>query len=82
MAGQITQTSIRIRGLLTQVHPALERVLVPHLDHPAVLDLPERFPSPAHLAAVTENSYSSTKQLTVELNGTTHTAYDDPRFST
>lgn len=52
LAGQITQTSNRIRGLLTQIHPALERVLGPHLDHPAVLDLLERYPSPAQLAAV------------------------------
>ena len=34
VAGQITQTSNRIRVLLTQIHPALERVLGPHLDHP------------------------------------------------
>jgi transposase len=54
LAGQITQTSNRIRGLLTQIHPALERVLGPHLDHPAVLDLLERYPSPAQLAAVSE----------------------------
>lgn len=36
------QTSNRIRGLLTQIHPALERVIGPHLDHPAILDLIER----------------------------------------
>lgn len=28
------------------------------------------------------HSYSSTNQLTVELNGKTHVAYDDPGFST
>jgi transposase len=54
LAGQITQTSNRIRGLLTQIHPALERVLGPRLDHPAVLDLLERYPSPAQLAAVSQ----------------------------
>ena len=37
--GQMTATSNRIRGLLTQIHPALERVVGPHLDHPAMLDL-------------------------------------------
>ena len=52
LAGQITQVSNRIRGLLTQIHPALERVLGPRLDHPAILDLLERYPSPAQLAAV------------------------------
>lgn len=39
LAKQATATSNRIRGLLTQIHPALERVLGPRLDHPAVLDL-------------------------------------------
>lgn len=39
VVGPITATSNRIRRLLTQIHPALERVLGPHLDHPAVLDL-------------------------------------------
>lgn len=51
LAAQVNQTSNRIRGLLTQIHPALERVLGPRLDHPAVLDLLERYPSPAALAA-------------------------------
>jgi hypothetical protein len=43
LAGQITQKSNRIRGWLTQIHPALERVIGPHLDHPAMLDLIERY---------------------------------------
>lgn len=33
LSGQITQTSNRIRGLLTQIHPALERVIGPRLWH-------------------------------------------------
>src|SRR6476661_4453975 len=45
LAGQITATSNRIRGLLTRIHPALERVLGPRLDHPAVLDLLESWPT-------------------------------------
>ncbi|AJY41330.1 transposase, Mutator family protein [Burkholderia humptydooensis] len=45
LAAQVTQTGNRIRGLLTQVHPAPERVLGPRLDHLAVLDLLERYPS-------------------------------------
>ena len=49
--GQATAVSNRIRGLLTQIHPALERVLGPHLDHPAVLDLLQRYPSPAAMKA-------------------------------
>ena len=51
LSAQVTQTSNRIRGLLTQIHPALERVLSPRLDHPAVLDLLVRYPSPAALAS-------------------------------
>lgn len=49
--GQMTATSNRIRGLLTQIHPALERVVGPHLDHPAMLDLLQRYPSPAAMKA-------------------------------
>jgi transposase len=59
LAAQITQTSNRIRGLLTQIHPALERVLGPRLDHPAVLDLLERYPSPAELAATSEKTLAN-----------------------
>lgn len=49
--GQMTATSNRIRGLLTQIHPALERVIGPHLDHPAMLDLLQHYPSPASMKA-------------------------------
>ncbi len=49
LAAQITQVSNRVRGLLTQIHPTLERVLGPRLDHPAVLDLLEHCPSPEKL---------------------------------
>ncbi|ABK07947.1 transposase IS116/IS110/IS902 family protein [Burkholderia cenocepacia HI2424] len=59
LAAQVTQTSNRIRGLLTQIHPALERVLGPRLDHPAVLDLLERYPSPAALASTSEKTLAN-----------------------
>ncbi|MHB1764083.1 MAG: IS110 family RNA-guided transposase [Gammaproteobacteria bacterium] len=62
LAEQITRTSNRIRGLLTQIHPALERVLGPRLDHPAVLTLLWNYPSPAALAAMSE------KRLTLRLS--------------
>ena len=39
LAAQITASSNRLRGLLTQIHPALERVLGPRITHPAVADL-------------------------------------------
>jgi transposase len=54
LAGQITQVSNRIRGLLTQIHPSLERVIGPRLDHPAILDLLRHYPSPAAMRAAGE----------------------------
>lgn len=49
LAKQATATSNRIRGLLTQVHPALERVIGKHLDHPAMPELLMKYPSPEKL---------------------------------
>nr|WP_240630398.1 IS110 family transposase [Specibacter cremeus] len=49
LAKQATATSNRIRGLLTQVHPALERVVGNHLDHPAMAELLIKYPTPAAL---------------------------------
>ncbi|MFH9821625.1 IS110-like element ISSam1 family transposase [Streptomyces sp. NPDC017230] len=49
LAGEANRTSNRIRGLLTQFHPSLERVLGPRLDHPAVTWLLERYGSPQAL---------------------------------
>lgn len=49
LAAEATHTSNRIRGLLTQFHPSLERALGPRLDHPAVTWLLERYGSPAAL---------------------------------
>ncbi|HET9137918.1 IS110 family transposase [Actinophytocola sp.] len=37
LAGEATRISNRIRGLLTGIHPALERVIGPKITHPAVL---------------------------------------------
>ncbi|WP_324651329.1 IS110 family transposase [Georgenia sp. H159] len=50
LAGEVTRVSNRIRGLLTQIHPALERVLGPKIQHPAVLELLVRFGGPQGLA--------------------------------
>lgn len=54
LGAQITQVGNRVRGLLTQIHPALERVVGPRLDHPAILDLLQRYPSTAKLRAAGE----------------------------
>lgn len=51
---QLTATSNRLRGLLTQIHPALERVLGPRLDHPAVLALFQKYSTPQALQALGE----------------------------
>jgi transposase len=39
LAKEATATSNRIRGLLTHIHPALERVIGKHLDHVAMAEL-------------------------------------------
>jgi hypothetical protein len=49
LATQINQASNRLRGLLTQIHPASERAIGPQLHHPAILDLLQRYPSPEAL---------------------------------
>lgn len=49
LARQITQTSNRIRGLFTQIHPPLERILGPWLEHDAVLEILATWPTPAQL---------------------------------
>ncbi len=49
LAGEATRISDRLRGLLTQIHPSLERVLGPRVHHPAVLKLLDQFGSPAQI---------------------------------
>jgi transposase len=47
LAGEVTRISNRIRGLLTQIHPPLERVLGPKVQHAAVLEVLSRCGGPA-----------------------------------
>jgi hypothetical protein len=49
LAGEATRISNRLRGLLTQIHPSLERVLGPRVQHRAVLKLLDQFGSPAQI---------------------------------
>ncbi|GCB52749.1 2-oxoglutarate oxidoreductase [Streptomyces sp. NL15-2K] len=49
VSGEAGAVSGRLRGLLTSIHPALERVLGPRLRHPAVLALLQTFGSPTRL---------------------------------
>ncbi len=46
LAGEATRISNRIRGLLTAIHPALERVIGPKISHPAVLEILSRCGGP------------------------------------
>ncbi len=46
LAGEATRASNRIHGLLTGIHPALERVLGPRVTHPAVLEILSRCGGP------------------------------------
>ena len=50
LAGEATRAANRLHGRLTQIHPSLEGILGPRLQHPAVLALLEWFGSPAQSA--------------------------------
>lgn len=49
LARQVNQVSNRIRGLYTQIHPALEEVLGPWLEHDSVLEVIATWSTPAAL---------------------------------
>lgn len=49
LLAQTTDTRNRLRGLLTQIHPGLERVVGPKLEHAGVLDALTRWPTPQAL---------------------------------
>lgn len=49
LAGEATRLSNRIRGLLTGIHPALERAIGPRITHPAVLEILSRHGGPTGL---------------------------------
>src|SRR5918999_5431337 len=70
LAGEATRVRNRIRGLLTQVHPALERVLGPKVDHPAVLELLSRYGGPAGLRAAGRAKLTGTVKTRAPRMGT------------
>ena len=49
LAAEVTRVTNRIHGLLTQIHPALERAIGGWMDHKAVLELLSRFGGPTGL---------------------------------
>ncbi|AXB45013.1 MULTISPECIES: IS110 family transposase [Pseudonocardiaceae] len=51
LAGEATRIGNRIRGLLTGVHPALERAIGPRISHPAVLEILSRCGGPTGIRA-------------------------------
>lgn len=51
LAHDRTRVANRLRDLLLQVSPALERVLGPRLDHPAARAILERYPTPSAMRA-------------------------------
>ena len=51
LAGEATRISNRIRGPLTGIHPALERVLDPRITHRAVLEILSRCGRPTGIRA-------------------------------
>ena len=51
LAAEATRTSNRIRGLLTSIHPHLERVIGPRITHPAVVSLLIELHGPAGIRA-------------------------------
>lgn len=61
LAAEATRTVNRIRGLLTSIHPSLERVIGPKLAHPAVLELLARYGAPREIQA------AGIEQVTAEL---------------
>lgn len=60
LAGEVTRVSNRIRGLLTQVHPALERAIGPNIQHRAVLALLAKFGGPQGLTGATRRQLTTT----------------------
>lgn len=51
LLGQTTAARNRLRGLLTQIHPGLERAIGAHLHHYGVLDALAMWPTPQKLKA-------------------------------
>ena len=49
LSRQVNQVSNRIRGLFTQIHPALEKVLGLRLEHDAILEMLATWPTPEKL---------------------------------
>ena len=60
LASEVNRVSNRIRGMLTQIHPALERASGANIGHPAVLALLAKFAGPTGLAAAGRRRLTTT----------------------
>ena len=60
LAGEVTRVTNRIRGLLTQIHPALERAIGPRLGRPAALALLMKYGGPTGLAKTGRRGITAT----------------------
>lgn len=60
LAGEVNRVSNRIRGLLTQIHPALERAIGSNITHPAVLALLSKYGGPTGLAEAGKRRLTTT----------------------
>lgn len=60
LAGQVNRVSNRIRGLLTQIHPALERAIGTNITHPAVLALLAKYGGPTGLTTAGKHRLTAT----------------------
>ena len=60
LASEVNRVSNRIRGMLTQIHPALERAIGANIGHPAVLALLAKFAGPTGLAAAGRRRLTTT----------------------
>lgn len=60
LASEVNRVSNRIRGMLTQIHPALERAIGANIGHPAVLALLAKFGGPTGLAAAGRRRLTTT----------------------
>src|SRR3954469_6795113 len=61
LAGEATRISNRIRGLLTGIHPALERAIGPRISHPAVLEILSRWSGPPPAEPPTPGSWKPSR---------------------
>ncbi|QFZ18558.1 IS110 family RNA-guided transposase [Saccharothrix syringae] len=59
LAGEATRIANRIRGLLTGVHPALERAIGSRISHPAVLEILSRCGGPTGIRAAGRRKLSA-----------------------